>query len=322
MMARVEDSPFLLTAGGTETYLAFTQGFDMRQMCAFEIFQDQAALTRLEERCLAPILESAARRGFDLLLDTMTWRAQPDWVAALGYPPGDVERFNRLAVERTRDFVTRWTMGRELASSIFINGDIGPRQDGYRVDRVMSVDEARRYHGRQVEVLADAGVDVINALTMTYANEAAGIARAARDAGLPCIISPTIETDGTTPDGAPLGGFVDAVDVATGGSPLFYMVNCAHPIHLEPVLRHARSEGARWLARFGGFRANASRKSHAELDESTQLDRGYPEALSSQLAHLQADFSLRLLGGCCGTDHEHIRHIADAVRETTRQTLP
>lgn len=321
-MARVEDSPFLLTAGGTETYLAFTQGFDLRDMCAFEVFEDEAALTKLEERCLAPILESAARQGFDLLLDTMTWRAQPDWVAALGYPTGDVERFNRLAVERTRDFVTRWMVGRELGSSIFINGDIGPRQDGYRVDRVMSVEEAQRYHGRQIAALAAAGVDVINALTMTYANEAAGIARAARDARLPCIVSPTIETDGTTPDGTPLGDFVDAVDVATGGSPLFYMVNCAHPIHLEPVLQQARSDGARWLARFRGFRANASRKSHAELDESTQLDRGYPEALSSQLAHLQADFSLRLLGGCCGTDHEHIRHIADAVRETARQAAP
>lgn len=60
-MARVEDSPFLLTAGGTETYLAFTQGFDLRDMCAFEVFEDEAALTKLEERCLAPILESAAR---------------------------------------------------------------------------------------------------------------------------------------------------------------------------------------------------------------------------------------------------------------------
>lgn len=318
-MARVEDSPFLLTAGGTETYLAFIQGFELREMCAFEVFEDEAALAKLEQRCLEPILDSAAQQGFDLLLDTMTWRAQPDWVEALGYAADDVERLNRRAVEGTRDFVARWSAGREASNSIFINGDIGPRQDGYRVDRTMSVEEARRYHGRQVAVLAEAGVDVINALTMTHASEAAGIALAAKDHGLPCIVSPTIETDGTTPDGMRLGDFVDAVDEATDGSPLFYMVNCAHPIHLEPVLQQARAEAARWLARFRGFRANASRKSHAELDESTELDRGHPEALSSQLAHLQADFSLRLLGGCCGTDHEHIRHIANAVRETARR---
>ena len=318
-MARVQDSPFLLTAAGTETYLAFIQGFDLREMSAFEVFADEAALAELEQRCLIPILDSAAQQGFDLLLDTMTWRAQPDWIEALGYAADDVERLNRRVVECTRAFVARWTAGREPSNSIFINGDIGPRQDGYRVDRTMSVEQARRYHGRQIAALADAGVDVINALTMTYANEAAGIALAAKDHGLPCIVSPTIETDGTAPDGMRLGDFVDAVEEATDGSPLFYMVNCAHPIHLEPVLQQARAEDAGWLTRFRGFRANASRKSHAELDESTELDRGYPEALSSQLAHLQAAFSLRLLGGCCGTDHEHIRHIANAVRETARR---
>jgi len=314
-MPRFQDSPFVLTAAGTETFLAFIQRFPLRDMSAFEVFDDPDALAELETQCLTPILDAAARRGFDVLLDALTWRAQPDWMQALGYGPGDVERVNVQAVAGTRQFAARWAASRDSADpiSVFVGGDIGPRQDGYRVETIMSVEDARDYHVRQIEALAGAGADAIAAFTMTNANEAAGIALAARDVDLPCIISPTIETDGKTPDGLQLGEFVEAVEAATEGSPLFYMVNCAHPIHLEPVLQEARARGADWIRRFGGFRANASSKTHAELDACTELDRGHPEALSAQLAHLQADFSLRLLGGCCGTDAEHIEQLADAL---------
>jgi S-methylmethionine-dependent homocysteine/selenocysteine methylase len=320
-MTQIQDSKFLLTGAGVETYLAFVQKFPLREFCAFEVFEDDEELRKLEEAMVDPIFNTAANHGADVLLDTLVWRAQPDYLDMLGYQSDAVPQLNRLAVECTKEAVARWrrTQGGKVSTNIFINGDVGPRGDGYRVESESSVEFAQRYHQLQIEALAEAGVDVITGLTMTNLNEAIGLVRAASNVGLPCIISPTVETDGTTPDGTPLGQFIEEVDKATGAKPMFYMVNCAHPIHLEPTLRRARGENAEWLERFSGFRANASRKSHEELDQSTELDRGYPEALASQMAHLQADFGLRLVGGCCGTDAEHIECIAAAVARSAHQ---
>ena len=167
-------------------------------------------------------------------------------------------------------------------------------------------------------MLARAGVDLLCAYTMTSVAESIGIVLASRDAGLPIVVSPTVETDGTLPDGSPLGAFVARVDEATGGAPLTYMVNCAHPTHVAPTLARARAAGEPWLARFGGLRANSSRKSHAELDESTELDRGNPRELGSEVAALQRDYGLRIVGGCCGTDAEHVAEIARAVAAAPR----
>jgi homocysteine S-methyltransferase len=150
---------------------------------------------------------------------------------------------------------------------------------------------------------------------MTSAAESIGVALAACDHGLPVVISPTVETDGTLPEGMPLGELIRRVDDATGGAPLLYRVNCAHPTRLAPALAAARSEGHGWLARFGGMRANASRKSHAELDESPSLDRGDPQELGRDLAGLQREYGLRVGGGCCGTDAEHLAAIARAARK-------
>lgn len=322
-MTRIQDSRLLLTAGGTETYLQFVQKFPLREFCAFEVFEDDKELSALETACISPVLDAGLAHGHDVLLDVMAWRAHSDFVHALGYPDRDVERFNRIAVEKTRVLIARWraqTRGSEYAS-VFVNGDIGPRGDGYRVTGAVSVQAALDYHRRQIQALAVAGVDVISGLTMTNVNEAIGIALAAREVGRPCIISPTIEIDGTTAEGLPLGQFIEEVEDATAGYPLFYMVNCAHPIHVEPTLHEAREHGESWLARFRGFRANASSKSHAELDRSTELDRGHPLALASQMAHLCAAFDLRLIGGCCGTDAEHISAMAQAVRLLPRDAI-
>ncbi len=314
-MTNIQHSQRLLTGGGIETYLIFIQHVELREFCGFDLFRQEEELARAEASFLTPIADAALAGGYDLLLDALTWRAHADFVSALGYPATGVEDVNHLAVKRTREFAARWrleTSGSDRIN-VFINGDIGPRGDGYRFDGGITVDTALAYHRRQIEALAAAGVDVINALTMTNVNEAVAIARAAREVGLPCIVSPTVETDGSTPDGLSLGDFVDQVERATDGSPLFYMVNCAHPLHLEPTLRRARDRGEAWLSRLSGFRANASRKSHEELDNSAELDRGHPEALASQMAHLQADFDLRLVGGCCGTDAEHIVRMAEAI---------
>jgi S-methylmethionine-dependent homocysteine/selenocysteine methylase len=191
-----------------------------------------------------------------------------------------------------------------------LNGAIGPRGDGYAVSAVMTPAEAERYHSLQVRAFADAGAELVSAVTMTYVDEAVGIARAARGADVPVVISFTVETDGRLPSGADLGAAVAAVDAATDGYPAYFMVNCAHPSHMAPAF----TAGAPWLERVMGVRANASRLSHAELDEAEDLDRGDPTALAHDYVALrQALPQLRVVGGCCGTDHEHVEKITAAL---------
>ena len=126
---------------------------------------------------------------------------------------------------------------------------------------------------------------------------------------MPVAISFTVETDGRLPSGQELGEAIEQVDRETGASPSYYMINCAHPTHFASVLE--RGQG--WQERLRGLRANASTRSHAELDDADELDEGDPADLGARYAELRERLPrLNVLGGCCGTDHRHIKEIRDA----------
>jgi S-methylmethionine-dependent homocysteine/selenocysteine methylase len=223
----------------------------------------------------------------------------------LGHSAEDVTRLNHDAVAMV-DGVRK----RHPDTTIVLSGVIGPRGDGYQPTELMTVDEARTYHALQARAFASAGADFISAITMTYPEEAIGIAEAARAAGAPVVISFTVETDGRLPTGGTLGAAIEAVDAASDGYPSYYMVNCAHPTHFAEQL----GTDEPWIDRVGGIRANASTASHAELDEAEELDAGDPADLADRYADLRAALpNLRVLGGCCGTSHVHIEAIAQRV---------
>jgi S-methylmethionine-dependent homocysteine/selenocysteine methylase len=282
---------------GLETTMIFHEGLDLPQFAAFVLLdtaQGRAALTRYFDS----FLPLARRAGTGFVLDTATWRANMGWAPALGRDAAAIAAANRAAV----DFAKDWRARHETGSlPIVINGAVGPAGDGYRIDRAMSAEEAEALHAVQAEALAAAGADMLSAVTMTYVAEAVGIARAARKAGLPHVLSFTVETDGRLPSGQTLQDALAETEAATGGSALFYMVNCAHPTHFMAALSGPMGH------RIGGLRANASRQSHAELDAATELDDGDPEefgALYAEAARLLP--GLRLIGGCCGSDHRHV----------------
>lgn len=308
-----ESGTTFLTFGGTETHLLFQQGYALREFCAFEVVDEDATWTRLEEGYLRPIADAAARNEMGILADCLVWRASTDYVERLGHTARGVAGVNRAAVARVRRSLDAWRASslENARCPVLLSADIGPRGDGYAVSGPIGSQAARDYHRPQVAAVADAGVDLAVALTMTSAGESIGLVEAAGEQSLAIVVSPTVETDGTLPDGTTLGDFIGRVDDATGGAPLFYLVNCAHPTHLEPTLRAAADAGAGWLPRLRGFRANASTKSHAELDDSTELDRGDPADLARHMAALRTAYGLRVIGGCCGTDAEHLLAIAD-----------
>jgi S-methylmethionine-dependent homocysteine/selenocysteine methylase len=294
-----------LTDGGLETTLVFHRGIDLPLFAAFPLLDDAEGRAVLRDY-FAPYLAAARERGAGFLLDTVTWRANRDWGAQLGYDAAELDRVNRDAVAFAQEL--RASVA-DAPEPILVAGVVGPRGDGYVVDSLMSAEEAQAYHADQVRSFAAAGADFVAAITMTYAEEAIGIARAAAAAGIPAAISFTVETDGRLPSGQALGDAIEQVDAETLGSPAYYMVNCAHPSHFASVV----ADGGAWRGRIAGLRANASAKSHAELDEAEELDEGDPRELAAGCAALRASLpNVTVLGGCCGTDERHVAAVASA----------
>jgi S-methylmethionine-dependent homocysteine/selenocysteine methylase len=239
-----------------------------------------------------------------LVLESATWRASTDWGARLGYSAGTLADVNRRAVEFLVSIREEYATP---ATPVVLSGCVGPRGDGYVPDARMSAEEAEAHHADQIAAFAASPADLVTAITMTTAQEAIGVARAARRAGMPAVISFTVETDGRLPSGHTLQEAIEEVDAATGAWPAYYMINCAHPSHFEHVL----DAGAPWCDRIQGLRANASTRSHAELNEAQDLDEGDPVQLAADYRRLLGRLRrLTVLGGCCGTDHRHIEHIA------------
>ena len=305
------DGRLFLTDAGLETTLIFHEGWDLPMFEAFTLLESahgRAALRTYFDRYL-PL---AIRQGMGFVLESPTWRANPDWGAKLGYSREALAKANRAAIELMRE-VRDAHAG--VRTPIMISGCIGPRGDGYDPGKMMSAEEAQAYHAWQVGVLRDAGADFVSAFTMNNINEALGVARAAQAAEIPCVISFTVETDGRLPTGDSLAAAIEAVDAATDRAPAYYMINCAHPTHFEHVL----DRDAAWTQRLRGLRANASRRSHAELDNATELDAGNPEELGAQYGDLLRRFPhINVLGGCCGTDHRHVERISLACRPSAQ----
>lgn len=295
-----------LTDAGLETSLIYYDGIDLPCFAAFPLLETEYGRKKLSDY-FRPFLELARDGHTGFIIDTVTWRANADWGAKLGYDATALDRINRRAVDFARD------LAREFegpGNPIVVNGVIGPRGDAYRPESLMRADEAECYHGVQIATFSDTAAGMVTALTLTYVEEAIGIARAAHSHRIPLVLAFTVETDGRLPSGDTLQQAIEAVDSATDASPAYYMINCAHPSHFRDALG-----GSAWRTRVLGLRANASTKSHAELDEATEIDAGDPLALAADYRALQATLpKLSVLGGCCGTDYRHVDAIAAAWR--------
>jgi S-methylmethionine-dependent homocysteine/selenocysteine methylase len=298
------EGDLFLTDGGIETTLIFHQGLDLPAFAAFVLLKDERGTDELR-RYYEPYLELAAAEGVGFVLESPTWRASPRWAAELGVSEQELDELNRMAIGLMAEL-------RDAAEvPAVISGCIGPHDDGYSPTTRLTAEAAEDYHSTQIGTFADTAADMVTAITMTYADEATGLARAAKAAGMPVVISFTVETDGRLPSGQGLAEAIAEVDDATGGAPAYYMINCAHPAHFEGVL----DAGADWPRRIRGLRANASTKSHAELDDAEELDEGDPTDLGARHAELRERLpDLNVLGGCCGTDHRHVTEIARAWR--------
>jgi len=294
---------FFVTDGGHETTLIFHEGLDLPLFASFVLLKDEEGREHLR-KYFRDYMEIARSLEAPLILESATWRANPDWAEKLGYSMDALDEANRLSIEMLTELRNEFE---QAGQPLIVSGCVGPRGDGYSSEESMDAEQAKLYHLRQVGVFKEAGADVVTAITMTYENEAIGIADAAAEIGIPCVISFTVETDGTLPNGSSLEEAIRTVDERSEAPPAYYMINCAHPSHFANVL-----EGdGEWLGRIRGTRVNASKMSHAELDEAEELDEGDPAELASDHEALARSLpNLNVAGGCCGTDARHVSEIA------------
>ena len=310
-MARYRDAlpqlsgELFLTDAGIETDLIFNHGIEIREFAAHTLLPDAQGRHGLENY-LRGFLELARQTGAGFVLDSQTWKAHMHWAGDLETNADELRAVNREAI----DFIAG--LREEFATDnepIVLNGVIGPRGDAYAPDAAVAAEEAESYHSQQLGWLAETQIDMVTALTFTQSDEAVGIVRAAAQVDLPIVVSFTVETDGRLPTGQLLSDAIEAVDEATNAAAAYFMVNCAHPDHFSHVF-----EDATWARRVRGLRCNASRKSHAELDESETLDDGDPVELAAQYKALATRMPwVNVFGGCCGSDLRHVTQIARAV---------
>ena len=291
-----------LTDGGIETTLIFHEGLDLPEFAAFDLLKSETGRNALR-KYFTTYTEVAKQYQVGFVLESATWRANPDWAQKIGYSLEELDYMNRRAIQMLVDIREQYETNN---GKMPISGCVGPRSDGYNPEFMMTEEEAEAYHRTQIKTFSETEADLVTAITMTYANEAIGVTRAAQSLGMPVVISFTVETDGKLPSGETLKEAIEKTDAATNNGPAYYMINCAHPTHFKQEFE----KGEVWVARIRGLRANASKMSHAELDEAEELDAGNPIELGhdySELLQLSGNFNV--LGGCCGTDHRHIEAI-------------
>lgn len=304
-LPQLTQAPFI-TDGGLETTLVFNHGRELPEFAAFDLLPKTGGYELLRDYYRDYIGLAVTRRvGF--ILESPTWRASRDWGRKLGYTPGDLREININSIAMLQELRHE---AETPDSPMVISGCIGPRGDGYQVAEKMTVDQAMHYHLEQIKTFSETSADLVSAFTINYTEEAIGITRAAQSVRIPAVISFTVEIDGRLPSGQTLGEAVMAVDKATQNGPAYYMINCAHPTHFSSAIEPE----APWINRIRALRANASAKSHAELDAAEALDDGDPTELGAQFADLVRQMpNLTIFGGCCGTDHRHVEAICKAV---------
>ncbi len=292
------ETKFLIWAG-TGTDLIFNRNIELPGFASFPLLERAETRAVLKDQ-MVELTGLASKMGLASIVDAPTWMANAKRAAALGYDATQLDAINQDAVAlmcEVRD---------EAAGDVLVSACIGPARDPYTQEPPMTVEEAHAYHQPQVNSVKTAGADLATAYTFNQASEAAGVARAAKQAGLPLIVSFVVETDGNLNNGQRLDDAISEVDALTEASPIFYMVNCAHPSHFRSSLTDN--------PRLRGVVVNASRCSHEELDEADALDAGDPEELGREVAELFAFHpAMTVFGGCCGTDMRHLSEMARRV---------
>jgi len=289
---------------GIDTDLIYNRGIDLPGFASYPLLSTVEG-KKILRNYYSELMDLAREQHVGVILDSVTWVANRDRGRALSYSVDDLKKFNINAIELMASV-------REEKGDLptVLCGQIGPRGDGYAPSDLMNIEEAESYHAEQISVYSNTEADMVNASTLCYAEEAAGVVRAAQRYDMPVAISFTGETDGRLPTGMTLRDAIEKVDAESDSRALYFLVNCAHPDHFTGIFNDEL-----WMQRLRGVVANASRCSHAELESAKELDEGNPEELGVLVGGLRKIYPhFNIVGGCCGTDMRHMKHIIEKAK--------
>lgn len=262
----------------------------------------RAAMTDIYTRYIA----IGVKHGLPILVAAPTWRANAERIGR--HTDRDMATVNRDAVDFVRQVAGNVD---DRATPVFVGGLMACRGDAYQPEAALSADAAEAFHAPQAGALADAGAAYIMAATLPALSEAVGMARALSPLPVAYILSFVIGRTGTLLDGTDLKTAITAIDGAVSRPPAFFMVNCVHPRTLAMRLdREPAAGGAPFDGRLWGIQANTSTRTPDELDGRKTLDGASPEPFADMLADLNRRHGLKIIGGCCGTDHRHLAAVA------------
>ena len=194
------------------------------------------------------------------------------------------------------------------ASNILIGGLVGSKNDCYRPEEGLSIDEAKAFHRWQIHRIAEAGADFLLGATIPSLSEATGIALAMAEFDIPYVISFVIDRSGRVLDGNRLEHSFGEIDAACSRPPVGYMINCAYPSFLR-----AHEQPRAVLSRLVGYQANASSLDHTELDGSDTLQADDLSDWGELMIELNRTYGIKILGGCCGTNVQHLKYITERM---------
>ena len=121
------DGGVFLTDAGLETTLIFHDGWELPMFQAFTLLESARGRTALRAY-FDRYLPLATAQGMGFVLESPTWRANPDWGAKLGYGREALAKVNGAAIDLMREVRDAYASER---TPIVISGCIGPRGDGY-----------------------------------------------------------------------------------------------------------------------------------------------------------------------------------------------
>jgi S-methylmethionine-dependent homocysteine/selenocysteine methylase len=300
------EGQLFLTDGGIETEIMYKWGFELPQFAMYPLLDNADAMAAIRGM-YRRYLDVVAKHRLSALMGGLDYRASPDWGALLGYSQEGLAEANLRSIAFLRELASDYEDG---IPQILIAGYVGPRGDAYKINRTITEAEAEDYHAVQLATLRTADVDLAWAFTFNNVPEAIGAARAADRIGVPLAISFTLDSTSRLSSGSSLAEAVETVDAETGGAaPVFYTLNCSHPVEFEPGL----TTGG-WIGRVRGFRPNASKKDKIALCKLGHLEEGDPFELGRLMGDLARRYShMDIWGGCCGTGHVHLDQIARKV---------
>lgn len=214
-----------------------------------------------------------------------------------------VRELNRVAAE----------IGREIADvagrPVVVAGSVGPTGDIMAPMGTLTHELAVEMFHEQAEGLKEGGADVLWVETISSPEEFAAAGEAAHLASMPWSGTMSFDTAGRTMMGvtsAQLAGLVERLPLP----PIAFGANCG--VGASDLLRTMAGFVAAGTERPLIAKGNAGiprfQDGHIHYDGTPELMAGY--------AVLARDLGVRIIGGCCGTQPDHLRRMRDALEST------